>query len=324
MAKSVFIELAETFEPKFRKTLIEAWNKLRTQESRASIEKALIEGGIEAVMVLFNNMGVILDSAIGDILDEAVKAGGSLSISALPAAAILNPDIRFDMLNPATIDFIRSYKLNLINTITNNTREAVRNSLVEDITAGKNPRVTARNFKDSLGLTPRQEKAVRNYEKYLRTLDREALNRKLRDKRFDRTLLTAIDTDTPLTDAQIRKMVNRYREKYIKYRAEVIARSESLRAVSIGNQANIRQLINLGEIDYNFVRKFWVYTRGPRTRDAHRKIPSMNPNGRLLDEPFETPLGPLMFPRDPNGSAANTVQCRCTVRYEIITPQESV
>ena len=324
MAESIFTQTAAKFEPKLRKALINAWNQLRTQESRAAIERALVEGGVEVVLSLFDNMGVVLDAHIGDILDDAIRAGGTAAATAIPTAALLNVDFRYDMFNPATVDFVRNYKLNLIQTITDNTREAVRNSLIEDTIAGKNPRVTARNFRNTIGLTPKQEQAVRNYDNFLRNLDREALNRQLRDKRFDRTLLRAIDSDTPLTEAQIQKMTNRYREKYIKYRSEVIARTESLRAVSIGNQSSIRQMIDNGDVDYNRVRKFWVSTAGPRTRDAHRNTPRLNPDGRLLDEPFQTPLGPLMFPRDPNGSAANTIQCRCTVRYEIISPQEVV
>lgn len=322
MAQSRFTTVAEQFEPRIRNALIAAFNELRTQQSRAAIEDALVTGGIDVVLNLFDNMGVVIDSHIGDLLDDAIRAGGQTTVAALPAAVIINPSYRFDLFNPATVDFIRNYKLNLIQTISSNTREAVRNSLAEDSIAGVNPRRTATNFRNNLGLTPRQEQAVRNYETALRELNRDALRRELRDKRFDRTILNAIDSDSPLSEEQITRFTNRYRERYIRYRSEVIARTESLRAVSIGNQASIRQMIDNGDVDEENVRKRWVFTRDARTRNEHRRIPGLNPDGRRLDEPFETPLGPLQFPRDPSGSASNTVQCRCTVRYEILTPEE--
>lgn len=314
---SPFITTAKKFEPKIRKALIKAWNQLRTQESRASIESALKEGGIEAVMSMFDNMGIVINKHISDVIDDAIKAGADLTILVIPAEAILNKDAVFDLFNPHTAEFISRYKLDLVKNITDNTREAVRNGLFEDSIAGVNPNTTARNFRNTMGLTPNQEKAVRNYRTYLENLDRQALKRALRDKRFDRTILNAIKSDTPLTKAQIDKMVNRYREKYIKYRAEVIARTESLRAISIGNDLNIRQMVLDGEIDLEAVRKFWHFG-GKNVRDAHLSTPGLNRDGRRLDEHFITPLGPMMYPRDPNGTAANTVQCKCWVTYKLI------
>ncbi len=318
MAQSIFITTAKKFEPKIRKALIKAWNQLRTQESMADIERALQSGGIEAVMDMFDDMGIVINKAVSESIDAAIKAGADLTAIVIPAPAILNKDAVFDLFNPYTADYINRYKLNLVQGITSNTREAMRNELAQDIVAGVNPKTTARNFKNTIGLTPNQQQAVRNYRGYLENLDRQALQRELRDKRFDPTVLRAIEEGKPLTTAQIDKMVNRYREKYIKYRAEVIARTESLRAVSIGNDLNIRQMILDGDIDLESVRKVWHYVGGPRTRDAHLKVPGLNPGGVMLDRPFVTPLGPLMFPRDPNGTAANTVQCRCWLTYKLI------
>lgn len=322
MAKSIYLTLAESFEPKIRKALIAAWNQLRTQESRAAIERALTTGGIEAVLSLFDDMDIKLTAALSDVVDDTLKAGAGATIIAIPTAAILNPDYVIDMFNPYTANFIRQYKLDLISTITNNTREAMRASLTTDLMEGVNPIATARNFRNNLGLTPYQERAVRNYRRYLESLDPTALNRILRDKRFDRTIRNAIASGKSLTADQVDKMTNRYRERYIKYRSEVIARTESLRAISIGNDLSIRQMIDAGDIDYLRVKKFWKFTHDNRTRHAHRQIPRLNAEGRYLDESFVTPLGPLKYPRDPQGSAENTVLCRCTVNYKIINPEE--
>ena len=54
-----------------------------------------------------------------------------------------------------------------------------------------------------------------------------ALTYDLRDHRFDATIRRAQREVVPLSQDRIEKMLGRYRERFIKYRAEVIARTES-------------------------------------------------------------------------------------------------
>lgn len=322
MANNIFLTLADKYEPPVRKALIEAWNSLRTQESRASIVRALESGGVEAVMALFENMDGVINAAISKTLDDALSAGMYATITVIPPIALLNPDYVPDLYNPYTIAQIRDYKLGLIKNLSSTTKEAMRQSLTSDLMEGRNPLITARDFKNMIGLTPNQEKAVRNYRKYLETLDPQALQRALRDKRYDRTIINAIASREGIPADKIDTMVNRYRERYIKYRSQVIARTESLRAISIGNEMSVQQLIANGDLDYMGVKKYWHYTHDNRVRHSHTQIPGLNSKGRYLDESFVTPGGPLRFPRDPRGSGDNTIQCRCTVRYKATLSQE--
>ena len=199
--------------------------------------------------------------------------------------------------------------------ITEETREAIQQHLIHAVQTGQNPRTTARRLKETLGLTRRQEQAIRNYRTALENLETNALYRSLRDKRFDKTIRSAIKTNRPLTQTQINRMVERYRSKSLAYRAEMIARTESLRASSVGNRASITQMMNEGAIDPGNVRRQWVYTHDKRTRSHHRSIPSLNEGGVAMDGAYVTEMGPLAFPRDPAGSASNTINCRCTERY---------
>lgn len=91
-----------------------------------------------------------------------------------------------------------------------------------------------------------------------------------------------------------------------------------MRAVTVGQRASIKQMLAEGAIDGTRVRRFWVNTKDSRTRDGHRRIPGMNPKGVPLDGVYQTPDGPLAFPRDPNGTAENIVQCRCAERFKLI------
>lgn len=321
---SVLLEIASLYEPKIRKAMILAFNALREKYTSTEIARILVFQGPSAVIQMFDDVEEIIGSATLDIIDSAIKSGGSSTLSVLPAAAVLKPNVAFDLLNPLTLQYIQTYRLNLISQISENTLNTIRQLLYQDASEGVNPITTARKLKNSLGLTERQEQAVRNYQRYLQDLDSEALQRALRDKRFDSTILNAIKNNKPLSEKQIEKMVNRYRERYIQYRAQVISRTEALRVASIGNRQSILQLINSGAIDEERIRKFWVYTKDKRTRETHRRIPSMNPKGRRLKEPYTTPLGPMQYPRDPAGTAENTVLCRCTETYKYIPLEEAV
>ena len=317
-------QIADSFEPKIRDALLVAFAELKDSIKIGELSSEIQAFGISGAYRYLANMQIegVIEKHLVDNLNNAIAESGRFTIGAIPNGAKTDLPFRYNILYPATADTITRYEFNLIQGLGANTREAIRNSLQADSIAGVNPVTTARRFRDTLGLTPAQEKAVRNYRNSLENLDKDALNRSLRDKRFDRSVLTAIDSDTPLTKTQINSYTTRYRERAIKYRSEVIARTEALRATSIGEYTSLKQAVDEGFIDRDKVKRFWVFTRDKRTRGSHRQIPGLNPDGVFIDQPFTTPLGPLLFPRDPAGSSSNTIQCRCRVVYRLIKEEE--
>ncbi|MBW2596376.1 MAG: hypothetical protein JRC93_10455 [Deltaproteobacteria bacterium] len=313
--------IAARFEPKIRDSLLRAFASMKSHYTIAEIETALTSRGIGAVLIMIDEMPIeeiLQKEVIGDI-NEAIISSGRQTVHIVPPLSLTDKTIfYYNILNPVTTDYIRTYNLNLVHKISVNTRDAIKNAIRNDHIAGNNPRSTARVFRDTVGLTPRQEMAIRNYEKGLTELDSTILSRELRDKKYDATIRQAISNKSSLSKTQINEMVDSYRSRYITFRAETIARTESLRAVSIGEYTSVIQGVNAGTIDPILVRRFWIYKDDKRTRNEHRKIPSLNPGGVRVDQPFQTPLGPILFPRDPAGSAANTIQCRCIVVYRLI------
>jgi len=317
-------DIANRYEPRIRNGLIRAFNQIRSKTSLRELEVAIRASGVEGVMNYMKDTPGIISQQIRDDLDDAIRDSGRASISLVPKGAVVDATHRFSTTNPFAARAIRNYELNLIQGISSDTVSAVRNAVEADILSGANPRSTARVYRNTIGLTPSQERAVRNYNNSLKNLDTDALDRKLRDGRFDSKVRRAIQDGKPLAAKDVERMTQRYRERYIKYRSEVIARTESLRAVSIGNQMAMDQMVQTGAIDKTKVRKHWVYTRDARTRNEHVKIPMLNPNGVEIDGFFTTPLGPLKFPRDPMGAAGNTIQCRCAVVYRPVKDGGSV
>jgi len=165
-------------------------------------------------------------------------------------------------------------------------------------------------------------KAVQNYRQMLEDRPLAALNSQLRDKRFDRTITRADLNAAKLTSQQIDKMVERYADRYLTYRANTIARTESIRALNMANHQLWKTMVAEGKIDENRIKRMWVYSADDKTRAAHDGrqpdgIPSINSEGVGLNEPFQSNYGPIMYPGDPDGAAANVVNCRCTVFVKI-------
>lgn len=254
---------------------------------------------------------------IPEIEMTMINAGNyGAMIELLPKGAILAP-YAFSLSAPFTAEFIREYTGRHIREIAQNTAAAIAQTINRNEARSVNPIATARQVRQNIGLTARQELAVANYRAALEEGSREALQRQLRDARFDPTVLRAIETGEPLSKEQIDKMVTRYRERYIKYRSEVIARTEQLTAVSVGQRQSMLQA-NLSPR----LRRYWVYTHDGRERHWHATVPMLNPEGIRIDEQYLTqpPSGVEMLdmPRDPNGSGANVIQCRCRERFSMV------
>jgi hypothetical protein len=251
-----------------------------------------------------------------ETFQAAVQTGAAVVIDNLPFL----PDesgnaisVRFNVTNPRTASFLNDYKFNKIREISLDVQETIRQVAADGILSGSNPIETARNIRSSIGLTESQERAVRNYRRSLEQLDTDALARRLRDKRYDPTVARAIKEGKKLTQERIDAMVQRYREKYLKYRAEVIAKTESIRAIQAGQQLIWQQMVDEGDVPEKKVRRKWITSGDLKVRNSHFQIPLMNKDGVGLNEPFKSPLGDIMFPGDPSARAANTINCRCTL-----------
>lgn len=61
--------------------------------------------------------------------------------------------------------------------------------------------------------------------------------------------------------------------------------------------------------------KVWLAAIDARTREAHRLLDGQE---KEIDDPFESELGDIMFPGDPDADPANVYNCRCTLIYKVI------
>ncbi len=306
------------------------------------VDQALLKEMIEAIEAndaekLFRASG-FSPAALGPIMDaieQIYKDSAQTTVAGWPRT-IQTPTGRvvfnFDMRNPRVEEDLRRESSALITRLTNEARENVRMILEEGVLKGKNPRQTALNIVGKIdpvtqkrvggviGLTNNQTRWVSNIIRYLEELDNNYFTLKLRDKRFDKLVRNAIDSGQKISSSDIDRIVTRYKNNALKYRAETIARTESVQSLNRGEYMANKQVVDEGLLPSSAVKKEWDDTGDGRVRLSHRALASKygKGNGIGIDEPFVTPSGArLMFPGDTTlgASADDVVNCRCRTRY---------
>jgi len=327
----------ERFQGRLRNEFIAAIDRI-TEDMEfdrivALIEAGDVEGAVQAVGLEPERFRELSDAS-----DAAFAAAGNETAKIVRGKFVFQPG------NPRAeraVDELHTELMRGLNggpAITEEGKRAVREHIRRGLEEGKNPRTIARRMRGTydysakayrggmIGVTDTQAKYISNAERQLRSGDptelRRYLGRRLRDKRYDRTVLKAIRGETKLTETQIQNMVHGYSRKYTKYRAETVARDQSLSALTKGQEEALDQAVSGGHVKNHEIRQAWLTAKDERVRNAHRRIPSMNPGGVKRGEAFDTPLGPMRFPRDPQGTAANRINCRCSLTVRIKREQE--
>jgi len=227
-------------------------------------------------------------------------------------------EVNYDAVNVRAVREMQANRTRMITEITQDQREAIRYTLSEGVRQGLNPKEQARMFRRSIGLTSQQAQAVVNYRRQLEQGNRAALDRALRDRRFDRTVTGVVEgTRPPLTEAELDRMTERYRQRWLKFRAESIARTEALGAANTGSYEMYRQAVDNGVLNLDDIEREWEVKLDGREREWHH---TMSGQKRRLDEQFESGQGNLLWhPGDMNAPYSEIGRCRCGVSVRIKT-----
>ncbi len=242
-------------------------------------------------------------------------------LSARARAAKLDLSVDFSTPNYNAVNELQLSSLGLIREVTDAQQQAILGALRDGVELGINPKDMARVFRNEIGLTTVQNQYIENYRRALMEAHTNpnaaanALGRQLRDGRFDRSVTNALNSGKALSLDQIEKMVDRYRERWITYRAQTIARTQALRAVHMGELAAWEASIANGDIQANEITATWNTARDDRVRASHV---SLNGQQRPHGKPFTTAGGrELRFPGDPLAPAEEVINCRCVLTRQI-------
>ncbi len=89
------------------------------------------------------------------------------------------------------------------------------------------------------------------------------------------------------------------------------ARTTVTSAENKGRMDSLHRAAEKGVITH----KVWLAASDARTREAHAELDGQE---QEIDDPFDSILGPIMYPGDVDADPANTYNCRCSLTYKVI------
>lgn len=296
--------VTDMYEKKIQEAINTAWDQLRRFYTYKQLEDIIEKQGVAGLFPLIDSLPDYVAANVRPVIEDAITASGRAVISILPSNSILAP-MTFSLVLPSVSNYVNTYTATRIREISETSQQAIRAAINDAVVTGKNPKQIARVFRASVGLTHVQEMTVQRFRNALVNGDNAYVN--------GLTLAPDVGDIAKLTESQIDKFVERYRLRASVSRSETISRTEALTAISVGQDLAIRNGITTGSISSQLYKK-WLWSKDGRTRDAH--VLTGETNGWIpIDQAFVTPLGPMMFPRDPSGTAANVINCRCRMMY---------
>lgn len=285
-----------------------------------AVELALAEGRVMDAFAIVDSYVIRLGDAI---VAPAVNVGRAeaQALATQPGVADSGVAVSFNPTSPEVVEAQRRNRLDFVVQVSEDQRLAISQALTSAAAEGLGPAETARAFRDALGLTSYQQGLVESYRALLEMNSAQALERQLRDRRYDRGLENAIEEDEILPQARIDLMVDRYRERMLQMRGETIARTEAGRVAESTRHLSALQVADAAGAR-NLTVKQWTATRDARTRDTHAE---MDGQARLMDDYFDSPSGAtLLYPHDSDAPAAEVINCRCTVQHHVFSTEEEV
>lgn len=326
MAEDLWVTLARyvaRFEPELRRAFLRAAATMRASVDLTELVRLLERGAVEAAAHLLLTAGApweaLGDASISTLMQAASEGTARVygpSGERAGGLTVLTGLRQFG----TTLD---AHAGELITQVSEESRKAIVGYITRATRAGINPvslvpqlvgyvQADGARVGGIVGLTQRQANAVLNYRAALERRSVSALQRQLRDRRFDATVtansLRLPDgrlnpAYRPMTAEQIDKVVARYEARMLAYRAQVIARTESMRAQRGGQRLGWEIAVRDGLIDPDLLRRSWHTALDERVRHDHRVMQGIEVG---FDEAFDTPdQGLILNPSAPN--------CRCVI-----------
>lgn len=315
-AADVIHQIADQYAGKIKQRLLEAFSNMQSQVKVSQVANLIERGATDKE--IFSALGLDqADAHLGssiDALNNTAQAAGVETVTQAAGGISGLPKIQvmFDQNSPGMIDYLRSRAGALITTISSDTLANIRTVLANTTESGEGtPMDAARQLRDSIGLTNRQVSSLNNYRYFLENGDPRAYARSIGGQA--ERIIGAGFRDNTMTPTKIGGLVDAYRNRMLQSRAQIVADTESFSAANHAAHEGWQQIAAGFGSDPSQFKRFWVATNDGHTRQAHRDLPFQNEDGVGLDEPFESELGPIMYPGDPSADPSNVINCRCRV-----------
>ena len=219
--------LFDTLEPKARRQINRAIKRVGSKVTTEMITESVRRGRVsKRLSEALNTLPDELRASVGPIIDTAVVQGGAASLRTVKGSG------RFTITNPLATKAAGTITADLVKQVSRETKKSLRVVLRQAFDDRLPPAATARRIKPLIGLHSRQAQAVRNFRARLVKL---GLRAELIDKR-----------------------AAKYAAKLLRQRSYLIARTETIRALSAGQQAAWRTARDAGRIPKTSLQRWSV------------------------------------------------------------------
>ena len=314
----------------FTRSVTDAASATVLADVARQIERGNVDGVVEATNFTPGYFAPVVAA-----VTAAFSAGGGSTATTFPLVPIpprgVRTKLRFDVTNPRAEATLRGQSGALIREVTDEHRGLISDALANVFATGDNPTDAARDIVGPIdprtkrrsggiiGLTRTQADTSRRARARLASGDPEELtkylNMELRDHRFDSTVRRAIREGGAVPARTIVAASRSYNNRMLKYRGNVIGRTETLRALNGGRDEALRQLKDTGAVNDSHIKRIWDATGDSRTRETHRVADGQAVVG--MDAPFDIGGYAMMYPGDPAGPPEESIQCRCYMETRI-------
>lgn len=133
-----------------------------------------------------------------------------------------------------------------------------------------------------------------------------------RDKAWNRGKMSAIIARSIIAGLSVPEIAKAIGEETAVANEKAAVRYARTAMTAAQNAGRMEVLHEAQEMGID-VRKVWLATLDERTREAHTLLDGQE---QKVDDPFDSILGPIMYPGDPSADDENVWNCRCTLTYE--------
>lgn len=228
--------LAARLEPALRQRFEDAVGEIQDAIDLERLAAAIEVGSLNAAEAALELQR--FPETFGDLaldLRAGFLAGSSFAIRELATSSI---GIAFNVINPYAMQYVAQRLPEIVAPFTTNAREIIRDATMRALNGEQTAMQAARNIRDSIGLYPTQVSAVENFRA---RLEAEGVNA-----------------------ADVARRVARYTTAQLRYRAEMIARTEIMTAANRGQRAAWRVAVEQGLIRPAEYLRRWLVTLDER------------------------------------------------------------
>lgn len=306
--------VASRMEPAMSRAFLQVIEDTQKRINLGKLRAALAGGNLKTiddaagVNILRQRLGN--DPDLLRISQRTTTAAGAGSAEILEDVTGL--DFQFNHRDPRVIQYAREHGAQKIaKDVGEQAREAVRFVVASGADYGLTSQQQARAIREVVGLPSNWARAPLNLRRDIQDGNLAgALNRRL--SAVDKAKIRSRMQRGTVTPEFLDEIQERYSQSLIHRRAKNIARTETLDAAHEGQRQSWTQAIEEGVLPQT-TRRFWIVTADDRLSEDHAVIPGMNPEGRGMDEPFDTLDGPRMNP-------PLRTNCRCGTGLMIPRP----